>query len=344
MVLTLGELAARLGLALRGDPDARVEGVSTLADSRPGTVTFLAESRHRRLLGETQATAVILQERFAAECKVAALISPNPRAAYAQVASLLYPETAPPAGVHPGAVVDPSARIDASAHVGALAYIGAGASIAAGAVIGPHCVVGEGASVGPGTRLVARVSLGKGVQFGARCIVHPGAVIGADGFGFAPDGAGGWLKVPQVGTVRVGDDVEIGANTTVDRGAIGDTVIEDGVKLDNQIQVGHNVRIGRHTAVAGCTGISGSTLIGERCQIGGACAIGGHLSICSDTIVTGFSMISHSITRPGVYSSGIPFEDARTWRRLVARFKRLGRSTDAAGQAAESDTEESDPT
>jgi len=342
MAVTLGELATRLGLTLRGDPAARVEGVSTLAESRAGTVTFLAESRHRRLLAGTRAAAVILQERFAADCPVAALISPNPRAAYARIAALLHPEPQPAPGVHPSAVIDAGARIDAAAHVGPLAVIGAGASIAAGAVIGPHCVVAEGSSVGPGTRLVARVTLGRGVHVGARCILHPGAVIGADGFGFAPDD-GGWLKVPQVGGVRLGDDVEIGANTTVDRGAIGDTVIEDGVKLDNQIQVGHNVRIGRHSAIAGCTGISGSTVIGERCQIGGACAIGGHLSIASDTIVTGFTMISHSITRPGVYSSGIPFEDARTWRRLVARFKRAGSGKGPTAAAEEPDLDSPGP-
>jgi UDP-3-O-[3-hydroxymyristoyl] glucosamine N-acyltransferase len=171
---------------------------------------------------------------------------------------------------------------------------------------------------------VARVTLCDGVSVGARSILHPGVVVGSDGFGFAPE-RGTWLKVPQVGSVRIGADVEIGANTTIDRGAIGDTVIADGVKLDNLIQIGHNVRLGAHTAIAGCTGISGSTVIGERCQIGGACAIGGHLLISDDVNITGFSMISHSIPKPGVYSSGIPFEEARTWRRMVARFKRLGR-------------------
>jgi UDP-3-O-[3-hydroxymyristoyl] glucosamine N-acyltransferase len=191
-------------------------------------------------------------------------------------------------------------------------------------VVGPHCLTGADVTIGAQVHLVARVTLCDGVTVGDRSILHPGCVAGSDGFGFAPD-RGTWLKIPQVGSVRIGADVEIGANTTLDRGAIGDTVIADGVKLDNLIQVGHNVRIGAHTAIAGCTGISGSTVIGARCQIGGACAIGGHLLISDDVIITGFSMISHSIPKPGVYSSGIPFEDARTWRRMVARFKRLGK-------------------
>ncbi len=193
-------------------------------------------------------------------------------------------------------------------------------------MIGPHCVLGADVVVAAEVRLVARVTLCDAVTVGPRSILHPGSVIGSDGFGFAPE-RGVWLKVPQVGSVRIGADVEVGANTTIDRGAIGDTVIGDGVKLDNLIQIGHNVRLGAHTAIAGCTGISGSTVIGERCQIGGACAIGGHLLITDDVIITGFSMISHSIPKPGVYSSGIPFEDARTWRRMVARFKRLGRES-----------------
>jgi UDP-3-O-[3-hydroxymyristoyl] glucosamine N-acyltransferase len=324
MILTLGELAVRFGCELRGDPHCEIDSVATLSDAQPRAITFLAESRHRGALLQTRAAAVVLEARFAAECPVAALITANPRATYARIATLLYPPAPVVAGIHSSAVVAADARVDASAHVGALAVIGARTQVGAGAVIGPHCVLGSDVVVGEQVRLVARVTLCDGVTVGARCIVHPGAVIGSDGFGFAPE-RDAWLKVPQVGGVRIGADVEIGANTTIDRGAIGDTVIADGVKLDNQIQIGHNVRLGAHTAIAGCTGISGSTLIGERCQIGGACAIGGHLLISDDVIITGFSMISHSIPKPGVYSSGIPFEEARTWRRMVARFKRLGR-------------------
>jgi len=322
MVVTLGELAVRLGCELHGDPLCEVDSVAVLAEAHPRAVTFLAESRHRAALKQTRAAVVVLEARFAAECPVASLISPNPRATYARIATLLYPVPPVAAGIHDSAVVAADAQVDASAYVGPLAVIGARSRIGAGAMIGPHCVIGADVQVAAGVRLVARVTLCDGVAVGAGSVLHPGCVVGSDGFGFAPE-RGAWLKVPQVGSVRIGADVEIGANTTIDRGAIGDTLIGDGVKLDNQIQIGHNVRLGAHTAIAGCTGISGSTVIGERCQIGGACAIGGHLVVTDDVVITGFSMISHSIPKPGVYSSGIPFEDARTWRRMVARFKRL---------------------
>ena len=324
MAVSLGELAVRLGCELRGDPAVLVDAVAPLAQAHVRAVAFLAERRHLPQLAGTRAGAVVLEACHAAACPVAVLISANPRATYARLAALLYPAAAPDPGVHATAVVAADARVDPAAEVGPYAVIGARAVIGAGAVVGPHCVIEQDVQVGAQTLLHARVTLRRGVSLGPRCILHPGAVIGADGFGFAPE-AGAWVKIPQVGGVRIGADVEIGANTTVDRGAIGDTVLEDGVKLDNQIQIGHNVRVGAHTAIAGCTGVSGSTVIGRRCQIGGACAIGGHLSITDDVVITGFSMISRSIPQPGVYSSGIPFEDARTWRRLVARFKRLGR-------------------
>ncbi|HEV2701078.1 MAG TPA: UDP-3-O-(3-hydroxymyristoyl)glucosamine N-acyltransferase [Steroidobacteraceae bacterium] len=336
MTVTLGELAVRFGCELRGDPHCEIDGVGTLADANPRAVTFLAEGRHRAALLQTRAAAVVLEARFAAECPVASLITSNPRATYARIATLLHPPLPVVPGIHASAVVAPDAQVDAAAQIGALAVIGPRTQVAAGALIGPHCVLGSDVQVAQHARLVARVTLCDGVTVGARSILHPGAVVGSDGFGFAPEG-GAWLKVPQVGGVRIGADVEIGANTTIDRGAIGDTVIEDGVKLDNLIQIGHNVRLGAHTAIAGCTGISGSTVIGERCQIGGACAIGGHLSISADVIITGFSMISHSIPKPGVYSSGIPFEEARTWRRMVARFKRLGREGPQQGRENQDD-------
>jgi UDP-3-O-[3-hydroxymyristoyl] glucosamine N-acyltransferase len=324
MVVTLGELAVRLGCELRGDPLCEVDSVATLADAHPRAVTFLAESRHRAALSQTHAGVVVLESRFAADCPVAALIASNPRATYARIATLLYPSAPAVPGVHPSALIAADAEIDPTAQVGPLAVIGARTRVGAGALIGPHCVLGADVSIAAEVRLVARVTLCDGVTVGARSLLHPGCVIGSDGFGIALE-RGAWLKIPQVGSVRIGADVEIGANTTIDRGAIGDTVLADGVKLDNLIQIGHNVRLGAHTAIAGCTGVSGSTVIGERCQIGGACAIGGHLLITDDVHITGFSMISHSIPKPGVYSSGIPFEDARTWRRMVARFKRLAR-------------------
>jgi UDP-3-O-[3-hydroxymyristoyl] glucosamine N-acyltransferase len=326
MVVTLGELAVRFGCELRGDPLREVDCVGTLNDAQGRAVSFLAESRHRAALQHTQAAVVVLEARFAADCPVAALISSNPRATYARIAAWLYPPPPVIPGIHPSAVVAADARIDPTACVGPGAVIGARTQIGAGASIGPQCVLGADVVIAAQVRLVARVTLCDGVTVGAGSLLHPGCVVGSDGFGVALE-RGAWLKIPQVGSVCVGADVEIGANTTIDRGAIGDTVIGDGVKLDNLIQIGHNVRLGAHTAIAGCTGISGSTVIGERCQIGGACAIGGHLLITDDVHITGFSMISHSIPKPGVYSSGIPFEDARTWRRMVARFKRLGRES-----------------
>jgi UDP-3-O-[3-hydroxymyristoyl] glucosamine N-acyltransferase len=203
-----------------------------------------------------------------------------------------------------------------------LAVIGDGVTVGPRAVVGPQCLLEEGVTLAEDVHLVGRVTLCRRVEIGARAMLQPGVVIGADGFGFAPE-RGRWLKVPQVGTVRIGPDVEIGANTTIDRGAIEDTVIEEGVKLDNLIQIGHNVRIGAHSALAACVGVSGSTSIGKNCMIGGAVGFGGHLTITDNVVITGYSMVSHSITRPGVYSGGIPIEEAHVWRKLVARFKRL---------------------
>ncbi len=324
MAVTLGELAVRFGLELRGDPAVQLERVATLANAGPGDLSFLANPRYRAQLASTRAAAVIVNAAAAPECPGAMLVSDNPYAAYARIAAVLYPPPPLAPGVHPSASVAPGARIDATAEVGPQCVIAAGVSIGPRAFLGPHCVIGTGASLEEDVRLVARVTLGAGVAIGARVVVQPGAVIGGDGFGFAPERRG-WVKVPQVGTVRVGPDVEIGANTTIDRGAIEDTVIEAGAKLDNLIMIAHNVRIGAHTAIAACTGISGSTTVGARCMIGGHCGFAGHINIADDVVITGYSMISRSIERAGVYSSGIPFEEARAWRRLVARFKRLPR-------------------
>jgi UDP-3-O-[3-hydroxymyristoyl] glucosamine N-acyltransferase len=324
---TLAALAVRFGCELKGDPDHEVDSVATLQNASPRSVSFLANLKYRRQLADTRAGAVILEPKFAAECPVAALVCSNPYATYARVAALLHPVPSAPPGIHPGAHVDAGAKIASSASIGAGAVIEAGVRIGERASIGPHCVLMRDAQVGDDTRLVASVTLCHGVQLGARCILHPGVVIGSDGFGFARQPEG-WLKVPQVGSVRIGDDVEIGASTTVDCGAIEDTVIEEGVKLDNQIQIGHNVRIGAHTVIAGCSGVSGSTAIGKRCIIGGMVGIAGHLTICDDVHVTGLTLISHSIRTPGVYSSGWPAQEARQWRRTVARLRRLTRTTD----------------
>jgi UDP-3-O-[3-hydroxymyristoyl] glucosamine N-acyltransferase len=309
-------------LGLRGDPSLVVSRVATLSHAQAGSLSFLANPRYRRQMESTRATAVLVGPDHAASCPVAALIDPNPYLAYARIADLLHPQALPAPGIHPSAVVSGNARIHPSATVGPLAVIEDEVEVGERVFVGPGCIVQRGARLGADTRLTARVNICADVRIGQRCIVHAGAVIGADGFGFAPD-AGTWVKVPQVGTVQVGDDVEIGANTTIDRGAIDDTVVENGVKLDNQIQVGHNVIIGAHTAVAGCVGISGSTTIGQRCMIGGGVGIAGHLTIADDVVVTGCSLVSASIRQAGSYSSGMPAVETRMWRRMVAHLRRL---------------------
>jgi UDP-3-O-[3-hydroxymyristoyl] glucosamine N-acyltransferase len=341
MALSLGELAIRHGLELRGDPDARVERVGTLQTAGPEAVSFLANPRYRKYLGTTRAGAVVLEAELAAQCSTAVLVSRNPYASYARIAADLHPPPEFVPGVRPGAMVDPSAEVAAGACIAPGAVVEAGARIGPGAYVGPNCVIGAAAEIGPGCRLVANVTICQGVRLGARVLVHPGAVIGADGFGLAREPEG-WIKVPQIGSVTIGDDVEIGANTTIDRGAIDDTVIEQGVKLDNQIQVAHNVRIGAHTVVAGCTGISGSTTIGRNCMIAGAVGIGGHLEIADGTVITGLTMVSHSIRKGGVYSGALPLDEAGQWRRNAARFrqldtlaKRVARLERAAGPAAD---------
>jgi len=319
---SLGELAVRFGLKLRGEPSLTIRSVATLSRADSGALSFLANSRYRRQLESTRATAVLVAPADEAHCPVAALIDPNPYLAYARIATLLHPDLEAPAGIHPTAVVAGGARVAASASIGPLSVIEDDAEIGERVLVGPGCIVQRGARVGADSKLLSRVSLYAGVTLGQRCVLHAGAVVGADGFGFALN-AGAWVKVPQVGSVQVGDDVEIGANTTIDRGAIDDTVVANGVKLDNQIQVGHNVIIGAHTAIAGCTGISGSTVIGQRCMIGGMVGFAGHLTIADDVVVTGCSLVSASIKQAGSYSSGMPAVETRLWRRMVAHLRRL---------------------
>jgi len=322
MTVTLGELAVRFGCELRGDPGAVVDSVASLSRAGPRSVTFLANPKYVAQLAETGAGAVILDTKSAAASPVPVLIASNPHATYARVATLLHPEPPLQPGMHPGAVVDPGASVDPSAQVCAHAYVADGAKVGARCFIGPGVIIERGAVVGEDSRFVARVFVGHHVVFGRRCVVNPGAVIGGDGFGYAPE-KGTWLKVPQIGSVNVGDDVEIGANTTIDRGALGDTVIEEGVKLDNLIMIAHNVRIGAHSALAACVAIAGSSVLGKRCILGGKVGLTGHISLCDDVVVLGTSFISHSISKPGVYSSALPSEEAGAWRRIVGRIKRL---------------------
>ena len=322
-VLRASTLADRFGLALRGE-DREVRGVGTLAEAGPEQLGFLANPRYRSQLATTAAGVVVLREGDADAFAGTALVARDPYAAFAKIAALFEPRPLHAPGIHASAVVDPAARVDPSASIGPFACIGARSRIAAGAVIGPGCVVGEDCQVGEGCELIARVTLVTRVRLGRRVRIHPGAVLGAAGFGLAME-SGRWLNVPQLGGVVVGDDCEIGANTTIDRGAIGDTVLEDDVRLDNQIQVGHNVFIGAHTAMAGCAAVAGSARIGRHCLVGGGAGILGHLEICDRVLITAMTLVTHSITEPGEYSSGTPLMDNRSWRRSAARFKQLDR-------------------
>ena len=315
-------LAERFGLTVHGPADTEVGGVGTLAAATADQLAFLSNPRYRPQLADTRAGIVVLREGDAAARDGTALIARDPYVAYARIAALFEVRAAAPAGIHPSAVVDASAQIDAVGSIGPHVSIGARSVIGAGATIGAGCVIGEDCVVGDGSRLVARVTLVARVRLGKRVTLHPGAVLGAEGFGLAMDD-GHWINVPQLGGVVIGDDCDIGANTTIDRGALDDTVIEDDVRLDNLIQVGHNVRIGAHTAAAGCVGIAGSTRIGRYCLLAGKVGVAGHLEICDHVVVHAMTMVSASITEPGEYSAGIPAQPTREWRKNAVRIRQL---------------------
>ena len=322
----LGELAQLLGAELVGDARHRVTRIGPLESADADTIGFLANPRYQSQLATTQAACVIVAPalREAACARGAALICTDPYLAYARLTQwwAAQQRRAPVVGIHASAVVEEGALIDASACVGAQAYIGRGALIGAGAVIGPQCHVGDAAQVGAATWLKPRVVLGEACRVGQRGIVHSGAVIGADGFGFAAT-EGRWEKIEQLGAVVIGDDVEIGANTCIDRGALDDTVLEDGVKLDNLVQIGHNVRIGAHTAFAGCVGVAGSARIGRHCTAGGGAIILGHLEIVDHVHITAATLITRSIHKPGQYSGSFPFDDNASWEKNAATLRQL---------------------
>jgi UDP-3-O-[3-hydroxymyristoyl] glucosamine N-acyltransferase len=322
VAIRLADLAVRYGCELHGDPDQEVTRVGTLGSAEPGAITFLANPQYKKQLETTAATAVILMPEAVEDCPVACLVTPNPYAVYAAVAAELYPLPRLNAGVHPSATVSDSATIGTASEIAAGAVVGRNVRIGDNVLVGPNCVVGDDAVIGDATRLVANVTVYSNVRIGTRCILHAGVVLGADGFGIAQTSMG-WRKVPQVGGVVIGNDVEIGANSCVDRGAIEDTVVGNGVKIDNLVQIGHNCILGDHVAMASQSGISGSSVIGARVVIGGRAAVAGHLVISDDVFLAGRASVTKSIARPGVYSSVIPAEEAGVWRKLVARFKRL---------------------
>lgn len=324
---TLAELADRFDLVVHGDAARQIVGVGTLAAAGPDQLSFLANSKYGGQLTHSRAGVVVLREDNLADCPTAALVAADPYLAYAKIAALFERLPAAPAGIHPSAVVAPTAQISASASIGPCCVIGDNAVIGEGAVLGPHCIIGESCVVGAQSRLVARVTLVVRVTLGQRVLVHPGAVIGSDGFGLAFDRGGAdqghWIKLPQLGGVRIGDDCEIGANTTIDRGALEDTVLEEDVRLDNQIQIAHNVHVGAHTAMAGCAAVAGSAKIGRYCMIGGNAGVLGHLELADRVTITAKSLVTHSIYTPGEYSSGVPLQESRPWRKNAARFKHL---------------------
>jgi len=319
---SLRDIAKVLGASVHGDEDCRIERVATLADAGPGSVSFLANRRYRPQLLRTRASAVILEREFLPACPVSALVVSNPYLGYARVVKLLTSEQPVRGGVHPTAYVSDAATVHPSAWVGPQVVVEERARIGARSHIGPGCVIDAGATIGEDCLLKANVTICHDVHIGDRALLHPGAVIGADGFGLANDD-GVWVKVPQIGAVLIADDVEVGANTTIDRGALADTIIEEGVKLDNLIQIGHNVRIGAHTAIAAGVAIGGSATIGKRCTIGGAASIAGHLEIADDVHLTATSSVPNTISEAGLYSSGMPIQDNRSWRRNVVRMRQL---------------------
>lgn len=322
MSFRLGDLAERLGVALRGDPDHQVERVATLAQADERSISFLSNPRYRRQLTETRAGAVVLATAHLADCPTAVLLSENPQLTLARLLRLMYPEPDPVPGRHPSAVIADSASIHPSAMICAGVVIEDKVEIGERVVVGPGSVIGKGCVIGPDSHLVARVTLCWGTLVGRRVLIQPGAVIGGDGFGFAREGDR-WVRIPQMGRVRLGDDVEVGANTTIDRGTLDETLIGDGVKLDNLIQIGHNVTIGAHSAMAACSGVSGSTRIGCGCTFGGAVGIAGHLEIADEVHLTGMTMVTRSIGEPGIYSSGFPLMPNAEWRKAVARIREL---------------------
>jgi UDP-3-O-[3-hydroxymyristoyl] glucosamine N-acyltransferase len=320
--ISLRELAARCGAELAGDGEVVIDRVATLDAAGAGAIAFLSNPKYRSQLAATRASAVIVAPADASGTALPKLVAANPYAAYARAAAILHPRSTPRPSVHPTAVIAASAQVAASAVLDAYVVIGERASIGEGAEIGAGTVIGEDGAIGAECLLHAHVTVYPRSVIGDRTIIHSGAVIGADGFGMAEQD-GRWIKVPQLGRVLIGCDVEIGANTTIDRGAIGDTVIDDDVKLDNQIQIGHNCRIGAHTAIAGCVGIGGSTTIGRDCKIGGAAMIAGHLDIAAGTVISAATGVFESIATPGVYTGVFPAMPHRDWKHAAATLRRL---------------------
>lgn len=328
---SLREIAAQLGGEVQGDDTVVVSRMASLTGARSGDLSFLANSKYRSQLSGTAASAVVIGPDDANATTLPRIVTGNPYAYFAKVSSLLNPVVPVVPGVHPTADVHPSAVIDPTASIGAHVTIGAHVRVEKNAVLGPGCAVGDGVRIGEDTRLHANVTVYDGCEIGARCVLSSGVVIGADGFGYAEE-QGRWVKIPQVGRVQIQDDVDIGSNTTIDRGALDDTVIEQGVKLDNLIQIGHNCRIGAHTVIAGCVGIAGSAKIGRHCKIGGAAMILGHLEIADGVTISPGSMITRTLTQADTYTALMPFQRHADWLRTAANLRHLDQMAVRIGQ------------
>jgi len=330
-VWTLSQIAQHIDGIVQGDELYEIASVATLQNAQNKQLSFLSNKKYRKYLAETGAGVVIVSRDMAPDVPMHAIIVDDPYIAYAKAARLLNPEKARNAGIHPSASVVSDSTIHPTAYIGPQVVIGAGVTIAENVMIGPACVILDNVSIGEDSRLIANITLCDNVRIGKRAIIHPGVVIGADGFGIAND-HGKWIHVPQIGSVQIGDDVDVGANTTIDRGAIDDTIIANGVKLDNQIQVGHNVEIGENTVIAGCVGIAGSTIIGKNCIIGGGVGIGGHLELTDSVMLTGMTMVTKSIKQAGSYSSGIPAEETHHWHKNVIRYRQMDKLAERVKQ------------
>ena len=322
MEYSVHDIAREIGAEVLGDGDIKITHVADLENGTPGSLSFAVSNEYVKQLKETKATAVIVPADLVAHCDKAVIVSDNPYLSFARAAQLLHPPREIEPGIHPSAIISEDCELADNVHIGPNVVINAKCTIGNNSYIGPGSIITAPCFIGAYAHLVARVSIVGATSLGERVIIHPGVVIGSDGFGLAND-SGVWEKIPQLGNVVIGNDVEIGANTTIDRGALQDTIIEDGVKLDNQIQVGHNVYIGAHTAIAGCAGIAGSAKIGKHCGIGGGAGIKGHIEIADGVQVTGMAAVRQSIKSPGVYSSGTVLQENKNWLRNALRFKEL---------------------
>jgi UDP-3-O-[3-hydroxymyristoyl] glucosamine N-acyltransferase len=324
--MRLGDIVARLGGQLIGSPDIEVARIAPLEAAQEGDISFLSNPRYASKLAQSRASAVILAAEAARGCASASIVTPQPYLYFARLSQLLHPAPTAAAGVHPSASIRGFAS--PSAEIGPGVVVAEGAIIGDRVIVGAGCYIGSACRIGDDSVLYPNVSLYEGTEIGARAIIHSGTVLGADGFGFAKETDGSWFKIPQVGRVLVGDDVEVGANTTIDRGALGDTVIEDGVKLDNQIQIAHNVRIGAHTAMAGCVGVAGSARIGKHCTVGGGAIILGHIELADGVHVSSGTLVAKSITKPGSYTGTVPFMGHEDWLRNFSRIRHLDAMAD----------------